>query len=100
MSDEQDLRARLNAQTARIPWSELAAHFARGTTIHVATDLDLVEVACQFAEDRAADISVLMSDQRVAAVNEALAAEWFAKDQQVWAVVVAPWVLVQPVTAH
>jgi len=100
MSDEQDLRTRLNQQTARIAWQELATHFARGTTVYVEPGLDLVEVACQFAEDRAAEIQVLMTTQRVAAVSEQQAADWFACEQQVWAVVVAPWVLVQPVAQH
>ncbi len=100
MSDPQDLRTRLNAQTARIAWHELAPHFARGTTVYVAADLDLVEVACQFAEDNAAEIQRLMTEQRVAAVTEQQAADWFASDQQMWAVVVAPWVLVQPLRTH
>ena len=70
MTDETDLKTRLNRETARIHWHELQPHFARGTTVFVAPDLDLVEVACQFAEDNAAEIQRLMTAQRVGRVTE------------------------------
>lgn len=100
MSDEENLRTRLNQQTARIDWHELALHFARGATVYVAPGLDLVDVACLFAEDSVTEIQVLMSEQRVGAVSEQQAAQWFDGDQQMWAVVVDPWVLVQPLSQH
>ena len=100
MTDDTDLRTRLNHETARIDWAELQPHFARGTTVYVAPGLDLVEVACQFADDNAAEIQRLMSDQRVALVSERQAGDWAGSNQTMWAVVVAPWVLVQPCHAH
>lgn len=100
VSDETDLKTRLNRETARINWHELQPHFARGTTVFVAPDLDLVEVACQFADDNAVEIQRLMTAQRVGRVTEQQALEWAQSGQEMWAVVVAPWVLVQPLQRH
>lgn len=100
VTDDTDLRTRLNRETARIHWQELQPHFARGTTVFVAPGLDLIEVACQFAEDNVAEIQRLMTRQDVGRVTEAQASEWAAVNQEMWAVVVAPWVLLQPHQTH
>lgn len=91
------LKARLNQETARAAWSELQPFFARGQTVAVADDLDLVEVAVAFAEDRVELIGQWRAEARVDAVRDDQARAWIEADQCMWAVVVKPWVLVQPV---
>lgn len=97
MTEESDLKERLNKETGRIAWKDLQSHFARGVAVYVASDLDLIDVAGFFAKDDAEQIQMLMSAERVALVTGEQAGQWAAGDQLMWAVVVLPWVLVQPV---
>lgn len=99
-SDRDILLAKLNQETARLPWRELQRFFARGQTVAVAGDLDLLEVAVAFAEDRAELLQQWRVEGRVDSVADAQARDWLAADQSVWTVVVAPWVLVQPTRVH
>ena len=46
------LRAKLNLETARIPWAELQRFFARGVAVWIAPGLDLVDTAVAFSQDR------------------------------------------------
>lgn len=92
------LNEKLNLETARIPWQELQPHFARGAAVYVSTDLDLVETARMVADDNAAELGRLMQAGRFGLVSEEQARRFFAANQEMWAVVVAPWVLVQPYT--
>ena len=100
MQDNDSLAARLNRQTATIKWSELQPFFARGQAVRVETGLDLIEVAAAFADDQVEQVKRWMQDNRVAAVSEQEAADWASDDAVVWAVVVAPWVLVQERLSH
>lgn len=90
-----DLRHRLNAETARIAWSELSVHFARGTVVKVAPALDLVEVALAFVENRRDTVEAWMQAGQLAAATDADAQTWTDSGAVLWAVVVAPWVLAQ-----
>ena len=92
------LRARLNRETARIAWKELLRFFAAGTVIAVSEELDLVEVAIQISNDNKALIEQWMIEKRVGKVSDAQAKGWLETDACLWAVVVRPWILVQPVT--
>ena len=49
--DDGDLTHKLTLETARITWSELQRHFARGVVLVVHGQLDLIKVAVKFAED-------------------------------------------------
>lgn len=100
MSAIQELEARLNMETGRIRWVELQPFFARGQTIRVAPELDLVRVASAFAEDRAEQVGAWRGQGRVTEVNADDARHWYERDAELWAVVVAPWVLVQEVREH
>lgn len=95
MSEQDLLRAKLNAETARIPWPELARFHAQGKVLVVSLTLDLVDVAAAIAEDRAEAIKQWMDEGAVLSVGDDQAADWQAQGAEVWAVVVAPWVLVQ-----
>ncbi len=91
------LNEKLNTETARIAWVELQPHFARGAAVYVAPDLDLIEIARYVADDAAVKLQPLMADGKFGMVSEDQARVFYADNQEMWAVVVAPWVLVQPV---
>jgi len=92
---EIPLRDLLNAQSGRIGWPDLARHFARGVVVCVAPTEDLVGVAEAFVADRAEAIENLYADARLRRAQDADARRWQAEQTAFWAVVVAPWVLVQ-----
>ena len=87
----------LNAQTGRIGWGELARHFARGAVIRVAADEDLIAVARLIVADRAEEIERLYSTRRLHRAQDDDARRWQEHETELWAVVVAPWVLVQEI---
>lgn len=89
------LRAKLNLETARIPWAELQRFFARGVAVWVAPGLDLVDTAVAFSQDQAALVQAEMTAGRIAPVDAGQALKWSSRDTHLWAVVVSPWVLVQ-----
>ena len=92
---QEQLLAHFNAQTARLGWSELLRHFARGVVVIVAPDMDLVEVAAAVAQDRAEMVEAWTRDGRILRASDDDARVWHTQDSVFWAVVVAPWVLVQ-----
>lgn len=96
LEDQEALeRARLNQETARIPWRELQRFFAQGRVIAVDPELDLVELALQCALDEAGAIVGELEQGRMAPVSDEQARAWLEANAEVWAVVVKPWVLVQ-----
>lgn len=92
---EQALRAELNAETARLPWTELQRFFAAGTVIAVDDTLDLVDVAVRIAHDDKATVAQWLAENRVGRVSDAQASAWLQADAVLWTVVVKPWILVQ-----
>lgn len=93
---EPYLNDKLNLETARIAWTDLQVHFARGAAVYAAPELDLVAVARLVADDDGREIARLMAEGKFGMVSEAQAAAFWAENREMWAVVVAPWVLVQP----
>ena len=91
------LRAKLNLETAQLTWSELERHFARGDVIRVAPGMDLVDTALHVAENDTATVQEWLADGRIARAELTEAEDWHARQPMFWAVVVAPWVLVQEV---
>jgi hypothetical protein len=92
---DAELRAKVNRETARIPWSELLKHFAQGNVVWVADELDLVDVAVRIAHDDKASISAWMDAGQLAKVSDQQCQEWIASDAKLWASVVSPFILVQ-----
>lgn len=86
---------KLNLQTARISWPELERFFARGRVLDVSTDLDLLEVASALAEDDLEKFSAWTQEKQVQHLQDNTAKQWVADDSNLWAVVIAPWVIVQ-----
>jgi hypothetical protein len=89
------LYAKLNQETARMPWKELQRHFAGGNVVVVGDGLDLIEVAARIADDDKDSVGRWLADGSVAKANDAQAQAWLDADVSLWAVVVKPWVLVQ-----
>lgn len=94
------LYAKLLGETAPIAWQELQPFFARGVVLWVAAALDLIAVALAVAEDDKASISAWLAAGQVNALSADQAEDLLARDPSLWAVVVAPWVLVQERTAR
>ena len=94
---EEVSRAEVNLETAQIAWKELQRFFAKGAALFVSAELDLVEVAVQMSKDDTKQIRQCMDAGKLVKVTDTQAASWFEVDALVWAVVVRPWVLVQPV---
>ncbi|WP_455222442.1 DUF2288 domain-containing protein [Kaarinaea lacus] len=88
---------KLNLETGKIAWPELQRYFARGVIIIVAKELDLVEVARLFTQDQKDEVNNLLSKGLVRSANDNDALEWNKSHQEFWAVVTAPWVLVQAI---
>ncbi|NCF20221.1 MAG: DUF2288 family protein [Haliea sp.] len=100
MAEEADdrealLRREFHSQTARIHWRELQTYYAHGSVIAVAPELDLVEVAVQLGLDNTARFQQWIDGDEVTSVSDTQALAWYEDDALLWAVVAAPWVLVQ-----
>jgi len=101
MSEADELlRAKLNAETGKLAWNELERHFARGVLVKVAGDLDLVEVALAMSRDDKTQVEAWLSQGKVARAATEDALVWHARQSRFWAVVAAPWVLIQEVAAR
>ena len=94
-SNEGPMDQRFYEQTAMVLWSELERHFARGSVLHVSSQLDMVEVATCLAEDDSARIKAWMEAGQVGVLTDEQASDWATDKPIIWAVVVAPWVLAQ-----
>jgi len=96
--DRADIdRARILGETEQIAWSELQRWFASGSTVHVSPDLDLVETAYQLSQDNSTRLGEWLSAGQINKISDEQALAWLDANALMWAVVVKPWVLVQPV---
>ncbi len=97
LSKQEIFRAKVNLETAQMPWRDMQRYFAGGAALFVSAELDLVETAFQMSEDNAVLIGQWMSSGQFGKVTDEQARTWLDTDAMLWAVVVSPWVLVQPV---
>ena len=95
MSTQNHTIQELHAETARVRWQELEVHFARGVVIRVASELDLVKVAVDIANDDKPAVERWITAGQVEHLDTKTAKDWSERDPELWAVVVAPWVVVQ-----
>ena len=95
--DFEQLTVRLNTETARITWQELERHFARGVLITVSPELDLVQVGAHMIHDDKTIIDAWLESGELGKTSDDDARRWSESEpgSELWAVVVAPWVLVQ-----
>jgi hypothetical protein len=97
--NHRGLRHKLNLETAKLSWPELQRHFARGVVIVVHPTLDLVEASATLAEDNNDRAQSWINAGQLGRATEDQAHRWNESNQKFWAVVVAPWVLVQEIPA-
>ena len=95
-----ELLAKLNLETSQIKWKDLQTYFARGHVVRVSPSLDLLAVAAELTADNKVQFERWMSGNQVGEVTPDQARQWFEQDAELWAVVVAPWVLVQDGNDH
>ncbi|VAX14492.1 hypothetical protein MNBD_GAMMA24-870 [hydrothermal vent metagenome] len=91
----EQMHQKLNLESGEIDWSELQRHFARGVVIAVSPALDLVEAALKFVEDDRDTIENWLAMGQIKRADEEHAHRWNQNNALFWAIVVAPWVLVQ-----
>jgi len=95
LSSTAELKSKLVNETARIRWHELQRYYAKGQVVAVSPELDLVEVAAHLAQDDRPRFEGWLAAKQIHAPSPDQARLWFEQDAELWAVVVAPWVLVQ-----
>jgi hypothetical protein len=95
---EPEVKDLLNAQTARLEWQELMPHFARGMVVCVQPGQDLVAVAAHLVRDDSELVDRLIADGLLYRATDHDARRWNEAATRFWAVVVAPWVVVQEST--
>ena len=96
-SQHLDIKQKLNLETGKLTWSELQTFFARGVVIVANPELDLLEIAEHLCDDKANEIERLISEHKIIRATDEHARHWVETDPVFWAVVVAPWVLVQEI---
>jgi len=79
-----------------LTWQELARHFARGVVVVASPATDLIAVAQSMAADDAASIGRLVEAGQLVRASDDDARAWVKSEPSFRCVVVAPWVLVQP----
>jgi hypothetical protein len=94
-NDIESLKRKLNLDTARINWQALAEHQQQEAVVEVDPGLDLIVVASEFVRDNRDQVKDWLDAGQVAKVSDDKAQAWQQQDKELWAVVVAPWVLVQ-----
>ncbi|MBT8069031.1 MAG: DUF2288 domain-containing protein [Gammaproteobacteria bacterium] len=97
MRTDEETRARILAETAKIAWQELQRFFAQGVVVMVKPGLDLVDVAYEVTQDNEEQVKHWMKTGELQNVSDDQARAWLEANALMWAVVVKPWVLIQPV---
>lgn len=102
--DDQSVKtvesAKLNFETGLIGWEELARHFARGVVICLASDVDLVDAGQALLRDDAKLVGDWQQQGKLCRASDEDGRRWHAESTEFWALVIAPWVLVQEVGAQ
>ncbi len=91
----EELIAYLNAETGKITWQELQPYFAKGSIVYLAPGYDLVDIAAAMVRDDKKIVMPLLEEDLLGKLSDETAGN-FAMADEFWAVVVAPWVIVQP----
>ena len=86
---------RLNRETAKINWPEIQRFFAQGRVILVHAEQDLVRIGAHFVRDEVEVIQTLLHEEAIRIAEIKDAESWEGRQITLWAVVVAPWILVQ-----
>lgn len=95
MSLDLDIKQKILSETATIAWKDLERFYASGVVIRVEEHLDLIDVAYLFSEDKHKQIEKMLVSGEISKLNSEHAKKWHQTNPELWATVVAPWVLVQ-----
>lgn len=96
MTTSDETKAKLLAETARCPFSELQRFFAQGSLLRVEPGVDLIDVGVTLALDDSTEFQQLLTNGQVTLLEDVVAASWIVDDIELWTLVVRPWILVQP----
>ncbi len=91
------LITKLNRDTAKINWSTLEEHHQKEAVFRVDNSLDLVTVAAEFVQDNHSRVQEWLEKGDIVKVGVKRGQQWLDDDAELWAVVVAPWILVQEI---
>lgn len=94
-SELDEIGAELVRQTALISWSELARQHAAGNLLGVAGHLDLIDIGRAMRSDRSDLLRTWLADGSVYRIDDSQAIEWQRENTQFWALVIAPFVVIQ-----
>jgi hypothetical protein len=95
MEQKSDQWHALHAETATIEWKDLERFFARGNLLRVSSELDLVDAALEIANDNTAGIEQWTTKKLLSSVSNEEALLWSKGENELWSVIVLPWILVQ-----
>jgi len=95
--DQEELRAKLIGETGKLEWHELERHFARGVVVAVNPGIDLIDVALTMANDDKDGLKKWFDAGTVRRAEAADAEAWLKTKPLFWAVVLAPWVVIQEI---
>jgi len=95
----EEIKAKLNLETGKLAWTELEQLFAKGVVVCVDKKQDLIKVAAALAEDQASKIAALLETNKITKPDNEQAILWHQNKQVFWAVVVAPWIVIQETDA-
>lgn len=93
----EEILAKINQETSKMAWTELLPFFAKGMAIYVSHNLDLIKVAYALSKDDKAQLEAWMKEGLVSNVSDDQATAWHESNVVVWATVIKPWLLVQPI---
>ncbi|MBL1141521.1 MAG: DUF2288 domain-containing protein [Proteobacteria bacterium] len=93
----EEILDKINRETSKMQWTELMPFFAKGMAIYVSHTLDLIKVAHALSVDNKEQFETWTKEGLVANVTDEQASAWHESNVVVWATVIKPWILVQPI---
>lgn len=94
--DSQSTPDKLEKYTGEVDWSYLKAHYEAGVLIYVDPALSITEVGQALADDNATQIQTWLQSGDLVKPSEPHARWWQENPQTFTALVVSPFVLMQP----
>ncbi len=93
-----EVRERLEKDLAAVDWKSLRIHTQRDALILVATELDLIEVACQVTADAAEEVGGWITNGLLVKPSADQLASWETElDKPFRMLIAAPYILIQEV---
>ncbi|MBB5353534.1 hypothetical protein HNR46_003795 [Haloferula luteola] len=94
--DRQSDDEKISKYTGEVAWSYLRPHFQRDALLWVDPELNLEEVAKAFTDDDTSRVANWLGNGDLVRVGQLHAAQWEDGEELFTAVVVTPFVLMQP----